>query len=406
MGCLKIIRWILAIILSVILFVVIVGGLPLAGFAQLVVVKENLKGWIKDGGVYNNLDDAMVDVVLDRVDEEQVDFLQFTTEDQLKEIAGGIFSPTWLETNFGKVIDAVYVWLNGEAEKPTFEVELTNEQQTLQDAIVDIYKQYLEGLPTCEDSDQVNADNFDPFKVECLPPDVSVDDADEMMKGSLPSEIFEKSSISSEEIFKDTVISTEVTKKAQQIFSIFKKLSLIIIIVILVLSLILFVLIPGFKNGFMFTGLAWVISSSSLLFFGSYSKRNFDQVFDAQVRNISSEQADIVISVVKEPLRLAYFDLLAEASKLAMVIVVLGVILVFGGVVLKLSRRRYYVKEEDLGDDDIEDLEEAVNLPTDKRIGTVAPTKSEESKADAKEGAKTSESTREIPTSPLAKNKK
>lgn len=410
MGCLKIIRTILALVISVILFLLIVVGIPASSLAKLASESENVKNWIKNSGVYDKLSDVFVEVMLEKVNKEEIDFLDFTTEEELKEIVRGVATPSWLEENVGKIIDAMYDWLSGETKEPTFEIELTGQQQGLISAFSDLVKLHLQNLPICKDTNQYNQTNFDPFKAECLPASYSIDEIDKELEKNLPSDMFGKEKITSEELFKQNKIPESLTQKLQQFFGYFEKLQMFVVILILILTLVIFILVPGFKNGFLFTGLVWVISSSALLFGGYYSKNNFDSFFESQMGKINSMQVELVSDLVKEPVKLAYFDTLTESSKLGMVVVVLGMILAFGGIILKLSRRRYYVREETpeeslddhVEDEDVEQLEEAINLEGKERISKSLGEPEAEVKTAKSTTDKSGTDSTGLPTSPLS----
>lgn len=364
MGCLKLIRSLLAFILSILLLIIVVVGIPLASLSTLTAENGSLKTWLKEGEVYENLAEVLVDMALDEIDSEKVGFLAFASEGQLKEIVTNTLTSNFLQTNVEKVIDATYAWFNGDTEKIEFELELTDVQQDLDEYIRDLFEEKFQSMPTCTNSEDIDSAASDPFSAECLPPGF---DSSQFIEESVPKELFLEGKVSTDEIFKDEFFHPELTKRVQDGFGIYKNLATVVIVTILVLSLIIFIITPGFKNGFLFTGIVWVLGSCLLLFGSFYIRRNFNTFFDEKLGTLVQGPAEPVVDLLKEPASLCFQDVVSGVSTYGLIMAVLGVILVFGGVVLKLSKRKYYIREE-VPEDEVEQLEEAVNLGGTDRI--------------------------------------
>ena len=67
--CLNIIRWLISIVLGFVLFIVITIGIPLASITNILTDPQNIKDWLDQGGVYENLTEVIVDFMSEKAEE-------------------------------------------------------------------------------------------------------------------------------------------------------------------------------------------------------------------------------------------------------------------------------------------------------------------------------------------------
>lgn len=131
-------------------------------------------------------------------------------KEAVSQAAAETFSPKTIETNAEKVIDGTYNWLDGKTATPEFSVDLrpyvNSFTQTLNDRLV----QQAQVLPVCspEQLQQVDPNNIDVFKLQCLPPGVTLD----MVKGQIAAETAK----SSQEFLENPNITADTLPKDEQ----------------------------------------------------------------------------------------------------------------------------------------------------------------------------------------------
>lgn len=342
-GCLKLFRLSLSFFLSILLLIVIIVGIPVLSFFQLITVKENVKTWLDEGDVYGVIVNDVVDEIYSNIEyQPETEGLQFS-EQELRTISQSVLTQDWLQSQTEGFIDALYDYLGGETDTIAFTIDIASQREGIATAFGEVIKNKLQELPTCE-AGQVS-EGFDPLvQAECIPAGFNIDAEIETIVGDMLSD----ESFIPEGEFSTTGWNYDVamTSRIQQVYTVAQNLGLIILAVIVVISLVIFVVVPGFKNGFLYVGILWFLSSIVLLFGGFYARDNYDVFFDNLTQRINLEQADFVISLIRTPVQSIFLDVIGYASKLAIVLIVLGMIFIFGGVILKLSKRTYYVKDD------------------------------------------------------------
>lgn len=144
---------------------------------------DTLKKSLRDSGAYDAASRQLAEKAGDAATSRQdlpID------KESVSQAAAETFSPKTIETNAEKVIEGTYNWLDGKTATPEFNVDLqpyvNNFTQTLNDRLV----QQAQVLPVCspEQLRQVDPNNIDVFKLQCLPPGVTLD----MVKGQISAE--------------------------------------------------------------------------------------------------------------------------------------------------------------------------------------------------------------------------
>ncbi|MBN2015249.1 hypothetical protein JW766_00240 [Candidatus Dojkabacteria bacterium] len=354
-SCFSGIRWILAVILASILFSVITVGITVISVTKVLTDSQNIKDWLSRGGVYDKLASVWVEIAKSEAGEELSEHVNLDEETELVESINEVFPPEWLKMNAEKIIDSVYVWLEGETEYPEFEIDLSDRSGIMIDIVTSSILDQIKALPECSQEEIVSMEGQDinPLELECLPPDYNLDEIDERMAEEFEKqEFFQTDVISSKEFFKKEDKDSNGFDKLNQLikanYPIIKKLYIYIPLIILVFSLILFILVPKLSSKLMFIGIIWVLSGSSLLFGSLWGKAKIDGLYQEQMGKISGEYVEELIDLFRRPVELASASFRGEVRQYAMILVVLGFILALGGFILKFSKRRYYIDEEAL----------------------------------------------------------
>lgn len=351
-SCLNIFRWILSIFFILILSILIIAGIPLASLSKVITNPESIKSWLSKGKVYENLADIIIDQISLESMADLPEFINLENKEELKNVFIKIFPAAWIQTNVESAIDGGYEWLEGKTDLPYFEIDFSENKDTMLDEIVNYFTSSLETLPTCTEAEMLSMQNegkdFNPIDATCLPPGFDKNNLGEIEKeleNKLNEiEIYEKGKIRSTEFI---TIDSVITQNVQKVYEIFKNLPVIITFSIIVISLILFITIPGLSTSFLIVGIIWVVGSSILLFGSFFLQNRFDSVYQDQINKIPAEQVEVISNIFKQPIQIATLDIQAQLSQFAIIIVVLGFIFTFGGFILKFSKRRYYIKDDE-----------------------------------------------------------
>lgn len=354
-SCIGFVRWILSTIVCVFLLTTFVIGIPFASFSKLVANPDNVKKWIEEGKVYDNVIDIVVETLVDNKNKQEQELPKVITEqdpDTLKSSAKKILPKEWVQTQSENALEAIFLWLDGKSEIPEFEIDVASRKDALINETYSLYQSYIKDLPECSDSETQaileSTTNYDPLNATCVPPAYNVygeDEVKEKMREELDkSEIFKEDTVSSGEFFK---VDSQITKNAQKIYSVVKNLYRIITVVILVLSVILFILVPRLFRSFLVTGSVWVLGSLGLLAEFTILRGRLDSLFLSRISSVSTEQLERSKSLISPIIEIIIATISSDIRQYTFIWLVLGVILVIGGIILRFSKRRYYVREDE-----------------------------------------------------------
>lgn len=356
-SCLGIFRTLFSLLLSVILFVIIVVGIPTASFSTVINNRNNLKGWLSKTNTYEKISDQVVEGFSENIETKGDEGMNIDDEQKLEEISENTVTKQWLQENFEGVIDGVYNWLEGRSSMPEFSINIGEVKDNFATEFSTIAKDELAALPTCtnEQMQQQSGEEVNPFEADCLPPDFDINDTSEIeaqiTKELEKQEVFKNDTLSFEQLKSDDEnvqkAYEQVSSLVNRFYSLFSKLQMIVIIVVLVLSAILFLVVPKLSNKFLLLGIVWSIASASLIFSNLYINSNIGKLTSKLTKDVPNEQTQIVENIVRPPLELALTDVFSNARQLAIIMIVLGLIFVFGGIVLKFSKRKYYVDDDE-----------------------------------------------------------
>ncbi|MFC1780219.1 hypothetical protein ACFLY9_00790 [Patescibacteria group bacterium] len=369
-SCLNVFRVIVSGLLCILLFILITAGIPLAALSKVVTNPQNLKDWLDEGGVYDKLPELAIDQIENMSSSEEMELpinIDFSDKEGLVEVFNIMLPKEYLKTNVESVIDSAYMWLKGESEIPDFEIDISERKTVIVDEIVTLAENSLGNLPECTESEmqEMLEQEISPIQLSCLPPDYNTDELREQLEEEINKfELLEQGKIDSKEFFN---IDPEITDKIQTGYSLFEQLPVYVMVGILVLTLVIFILIPGLAGSFITTGIIWVLSSSLLLIGNVVGKSQIDNLFQQQMENIPGEEIDTFITDIKKPFDLLVNDVLAQTRQFAIIIVVLGLVLLIGGFILKFSKKRYYVKDDEPEEPEVDLTAKQLNSETAKQ---------------------------------------
>lgn len=162
-------------ILRKMLLVILAGLLPLflwtlaidVGILKTAGSSAPIKKILSDSGIYG----SVVSGVLDQAKTSGGDQGGGVslTDPAIKQAAENTFTPQFLQTNTEKVLDSIFVWLNGKTPIPDFKIDVTGLKSTFATEAGKAAQQRAATLPVCPSGLSGSADNFDAFSATCLP---------------------------------------------------------------------------------------------------------------------------------------------------------------------------------------------------------------------------------------------
>lgn len=325
---------------------IIIIGIPVISAIRLLTDKDNIKTWLKEGGLYSNFVDVVTDQAYKKIDEETVEKSTNLSRDDILSIVKDVLTEDWLTMQGEKIVDSVYSWLEGENARIDFQIDLSERKEILGNSIGTLLKAKLADIPACGAGVVPNpGDQFNPFEAECLPQDV---DYEQEVDKAIDSMIADENFLADAQYdSKEINISSEVTNRVQQAYEVSENIALVFLIAVFVITLVLFIIVPGFKNGFIVSGFVLLMGGSLVIIETYFYNNKFEQFYDDKISTMSEQAREIFTDLIESPIKLVVSDVFAASSRLAIVFVVLGGILIFGGILLKLSKRRYYMREDD-----------------------------------------------------------
>jgi hypothetical protein len=190
-------------------------------FGVILGKPDTLKKTLKDSGIYNNFTDSLIEQAQKPAKEGETQREDFPIQDvAVQQAIKKAITPDFTQNTAEQIIDGTYTWLDGEATKPTFNIDFTPVKQNLANNVGDAALQRLQGLPVCTVAQlqQLDPNNIDPFNLPCRPPGVNP----QAEKQKLVNE-----ALSSEDFLNDSTVNADTIKKEGETTSPFEKLSYI-----------------------------------------------------------------------------------------------------------------------------------------------------------------------------------
>ncbi len=171
MGIMLIFRKFLVFVLSVILYVVIVGTAT-AGTINLVFAHPTkIETELQQSKLY----DHFIDNALQQANKSSNTGSNgggiSTSDPAVTQAINQAFSPAVLQQDVNTVIDANYAWLDGKTAKPVFVVDLSGPKKEFATLVGQSVTAHLASLPVCTSAQlaTLNYENADPLTITCRP---------------------------------------------------------------------------------------------------------------------------------------------------------------------------------------------------------------------------------------------
>jgi hypothetical protein len=175
-------------LLSVILFVSLLGFALSVSAGIAVTHPQKIKSWLNQSNVYGAfVTDAINQAKQSAGDSgsssgsssdgsgDSSDSLASSSvslsDAAVQQIARSTFSSKALQSDVDTFVNSNYDWLKGKTNAPNFKIDLTSAKQTFADKVGGYVQTYMAGLPVCTDTQlsEINTQNMDPLDLTCRP---------------------------------------------------------------------------------------------------------------------------------------------------------------------------------------------------------------------------------------------
>jgi hypothetical protein len=124
------IRWFFSIPFILVLFVLIIAGITSTSISRTLTNPSSLKGWLKKGDIYNKLPLLIPEFIASQSGSGELSQMPLDQND-LAKISIAVLEPNWTQDNIEKIIDAGYLFLEGETKIPNFKVDISSRKEIL-----------------------------------------------------------------------------------------------------------------------------------------------------------------------------------------------------------------------------------------------------------------------------------
>lgn len=107
------------------------------------------------------------------------------TDPNIKTIAEKTFTPQFLQENTEKVLDSVFLWLDGKTKIPDFKLDLSGLKDSFAVEAAKATETRAATLPVCPAGLSGSADSYEPFSATCLPNGMTPASMAEQIRASL-----------------------------------------------------------------------------------------------------------------------------------------------------------------------------------------------------------------------------
>jgi hypothetical protein len=353
---LKVVRYIFAILFIIIILPIYFIGMPLMAVSQTFVNRENVKEIINDPVLYESVVDAFASSLTTMQDTESMDGMEdfialFEEGSEFSENLERIITSDATKLKINTVIDAFYDWFEGKVDSPEFEVYLIEDEEVFKEMFTSVVVLRLENLPTCDDYSTQNLD-AGIMELECIPPYVDSAEIEPMLEENLDQadfeEVMESIKFSSDQLnitYDDTVL-------VQSIYTMLKLLPILLIGSLLFLTVLVILLIPGFKGGFITTSVIYMLGSIFYLVIATLGKLNrfITSAINTTNLNIAYAQIQNLVNTLLSPILDRIMQKLTVYSIISLGI---GIALLVCGILIKNKNKEIEptIKEKDLEND-------------------------------------------------------
>jgi hypothetical protein len=323
--------------------------MPLVATTQTFVNRENVKEIITQPQVYENIVDMLASSVtmMDGIDSTEglgdiVGLLEEGSE--FSENVEIIITSDETKEKLNTVIDAFYDWFEGKTDSPEFEVYLIEDEEVFKELFSSVLLLKLKTLPDCENYSYENIEN-NILELECLPPYVDVDEIEPLIEDSLNEadmeEVMSSIKLSSDQLY----ISYDNTVLVQSIYTILKFLPFILIGIVLLLTVLIFLLIPGFKGGLITTSVIYLLIGIFYLLLSTVGKMNkiITSLINSAPVDIGYVQIQKIVNTLLSPI---IDRIIKNLTLYSLITIGVGVLLLVLGIVLK-KKTKVIKKDKD-----------------------------------------------------------
>lgn len=168
-------RALLASLLSLVCTLAVSGFVTLQTFNATVLDRAEVKTWLSNSGVYNDLLDTVL--ANDSTVKEQIHATGTSISPETVKLAlVQTFDPTFVKYSTEKVLDGTYNWLDNKAPGIQFEINTTEYKETFAQKLSALLEPQLATMPRCTSLAQFNASS-----PTCLPPGTTAKQAADAM---------------------------------------------------------------------------------------------------------------------------------------------------------------------------------------------------------------------------------
>lgn len=137
------------------------------GFRNVAGDPQNVKDILDKSGVYN----TVIPNLLANADKESGEGSVPLSDPAIKAAAEKTFNPQFVKQSTENIVDGTYAWLEGKADKPTFNIDLSGAKAAFAANVAQAAEARAATLPRCT-AGNIPAD-FDALSASCLPPGVT-----------------------------------------------------------------------------------------------------------------------------------------------------------------------------------------------------------------------------------------
>lgn len=163
---------------------VLLGLVAAISLERILGTPTHLKSALNDSGVYERMIDEGLNRSQPAASDAQEGRLPVERE-EVRQAAKAAFSPNVLRQATENIIDGTYVWLDGKADKPTFQVDLTAAKEDLAERIGHYIRSRIASLPPCTFG-QI-PDSRDPYNINCKVPGIDYESEISRIENELTS---------------------------------------------------------------------------------------------------------------------------------------------------------------------------------------------------------------------------
>ena len=161
--------------------------------------RDQVKAWMAESRVYDNFIDELAQTFEKQQKEQTV--ASETEGFDVVIVVNAVkkaFPPATLQQNVESVLDGTYAWLEGDAEKLSFQLNLEEQKKVFAEEIGNQALTRAVSLPPCPEGQL--PDGFDPFSATCLPSGANISAEIDKLKQEV---------LNSKELLGDTTLSAD-----------------------------------------------------------------------------------------------------------------------------------------------------------------------------------------------------